>query len=451
MTDDQHFLSKDIHKLIVEMGWPAMVSFAMVVLFNLIDAFFVGQYIGSNALAVVNVVGTIQMSCLAFGIALGVAGASIMGRTIGNKDNTLCARTFVFQNAIVGLLSILFVTLGIQFSTPLIYAFGGKGEILSLAHDYYSILVLGLPMLLWGTMSSTIIQALGKPKTAMSITFFSLLLNSILDAVFIVKFGWGLEGAAWASFIAYILGTVIALKFFIHDNIYFKITRSSFKLDTLIAKETALIGVSVLLSVLVEQVIYIVVNHLVFQYYQETGVAIIGITLRVILLLAIIAIGIENGVRPIFSHNYGAEKWHRITATLHIASKHGFAANLALSALVLIFADSIIALFSSDPQILSIGPYALRVSCSLTALSTFTMILNAYYIGTGKANKSLFIGALSFGLVMTLLFTLSNQYGFNGLLIAFPITELIIALVVIFMMFQELKTLNNKKLQTAAL
>ena len=172
--------SQPISKLLIQQAVPASIGILVMSLNILIDTIFVGQWIGSNAIAAINVVLPVSFFIAALGMSIGVGGASIISRALGEGVQSKAERTFANQFTLTLLLTVFLVLFGLFFVDQIIPIFGGKGSLFSLAKTYYVIVLYGVPILAFCMMSNAAIRAEGKPKNAM----YAMLLPSVSNLVF---------------------------------------------------------------------------------------------------------------------------------------------------------------------------------------------------------------------------------------------------------------------------
>ena len=174
-----------IGKLLIKQAVPASIGILVMSLNILIDTIFVGNWIGANAIAAINVVLPVSFFIAALGMAIGVGGSSIISRALGAGNAPKALRTFGNQLTLTFLFTISFAVFGLIFVDTLIPAFGGKGNIFAPAKIYYEIILYGVPILGFVMMGNNVIRAEGKPKFAMYAMMIPSVTNLVLDVVFI--------------------------------------------------------------------------------------------------------------------------------------------------------------------------------------------------------------------------------------------------------------------------
>ena len=197
------FGTQPIPQLLVKQAVPASIGILVMSLNVLIDTIFVGQWIGSNAIAAINVVLPVSFFIAALGMAIGLGGGSLISRSLGKNNLEKATKTFGNQIVLTFSLTIGFVLFGLVFIEGIIPAFGGKGALFKPAKIYYTIVLYGVPILGCCMMGNNVIRSVGKPKNAMYAMMLPSISNLILDYVLIYIFDFGMYGAAWATTLSY--------------------------------------------------------------------------------------------------------------------------------------------------------------------------------------------------------------------------------------------------------
>ena len=229
--------SQPISKLLIQQAVPASIGILVMSLNILIDTIFVGQWIGSNAIAAINVVLPVSFFIAALGMSIGVGGASIISRALGEGMHSKAERTFANQITLTLVLTVFVVFFGLLFVDQIIPIFGGKGSLFSLAKTYYVIVLYGVPVLAFCMMSNAAIRAEGKPKNAMYAMLLPSVSNLVFDYIFIRVFDWGMMGAAWATTLSYCVCASYIIYFFLSKKSVLRPKLVAFILDSKLVKE----------------------------------------------------------------------------------------------------------------------------------------------------------------------------------------------------------------------
>ena len=182
-----------IGKLLVKQAVPASIGILVMSLNVLVDSIFVGNWIGSIAIAAINVVLPVSFFIAALGMAIGIGGSSIISRALGANNREKALKTFGNQITLTLLVTITMVALGLYYVDSLIPAFGGKGSIFEPAKVYYTIILYGVPFLALCMMGNSVIRAEGKPRFAMIAMIIPSIGNLLMDYIFIYLFDWKVD------------------------------------------------------------------------------------------------------------------------------------------------------------------------------------------------------------------------------------------------------------------
>jgi putative MATE family efflux protein len=424
MTQSQKFGSESIGKLLRQQAIPASIGILIMSIYGIVDTIFVGRWVGTMGIAAITVVMPITFLIGAIGMSIGVGGASIISRAYGEGNRERANQAFAHQIVMTLVFAILFSLLGGIFMDDLLRLFGGKGDILQPAHQYFKITLYSVPFLAWAMMANNIIRAEGYPKLAMYTLIVPALANLILDPVFIVIFRMGIEGAAWATALGYIASGLYAIYYFIFGKSHLRVGLKELALKRKIIREISGIGSVTLARQGTISILYIVLNNALFKYGDELAISTWGIINRVMMFANFPVLGITQGFVPIAGYNYGAQLWDRVTLVIRNAIKYGTVISFGLFILIMIFATQFVQIFTLDEAMLNQTPYALRLAFLATPLITIQLIGSAYYQAIGKAGPALFLALTKQGIfLIPLILILPVFFGLNGIWISFPIAD----------------------------
>ncbi len=383
--------TEKVKKLLFSMGWPAAMNFLVVTVYNLTDAIFVGKWLGPMQIAAVVVVGTVYFLFSAFGLVIGVGGSSIIARALGEKDKNKAAYAFGNQNLLVLLSSFLIVLIGWIGEDFILRLFGANGAIFPYASAYYRILLFGIPFTSWSSIGNSVIHTEGKAKVAMFNNLVPTIINMLLNPLFIKVFDLGIEGSAWATLVAYILGFLLSIRFFISGMSEINFNYTFIKFKPALVREIGEIGGSTLVNMITSNLFIIVLNQVLFTYEQESGVVLYGIINRVNMLLLIPIIGIDGAIRPTIGYNFGSQRMERIREAINTAMKYGLIVCYGLLGIVSLSADYFIHLFTDNAHLIAQTPLAMRVVFSFFPLIMIQTITNAYFQSIGKPQVAFYL------------------------------------------------------------
>ncbi|WP_047246747.1 MATE family efflux transporter [Maribacter thermophilus] len=445
--------TQPIGRLLISQAVPASIGILVMSLNVLVDSIFVGNWIGSIAIAAINVVLPVSFFISALGMSIGVGGASIISRALGSNDREKAYITFGNQITLTLIITISMVIAGFTYVESIIPAFGGKGAIYEPAKIYYTIVLFGVPFLALCMMGNTVIRAEGKPKFAMIAMIIPSIGNLLMDYVFIYKLDLGMEGAAWATTISNILCFAYVLYFFASPKSEIKFKARHLLLNAPVVKEIGSLGFVTLARQAVVSIIYLLMNNILFGLGGEAMVAVYAIVGRMLMFSLFPVFGITQAFLPIAGFNYGARKFDRVKESITTAIK--YAALLATVVFIglMVFPEAITSLFLSDKPgmsahdlqtnafVLENAPNAMRWVFAATPIIALQLIGAAYFQAIGKAVPALLLTLSRQGFFfIPLILILPRFWGEFGVWSAFPIADVLATIVTGYFLRMEIKS-----------
>ncbi|SIQ08177.1 MATE family efflux transporter [Maribacter ulvicola] len=444
--------TETISSLLIKQALPASIGILVMSLNVLVDSIFVGNWIGSIAIAAINVVLPISFFIGALGMAIGIGGASIISRALGANHKEKALRTFGNQISFTILITVVMVMVGLTFVDTLIPAFGGKGSIFELAKIYYTIVLYGVPFLALNMMGNNVIRSEGKPKFAMIAMIIPSVGNLILDYLLINVLDYGMEGAAWATTISYFMCFLYIVYFFLSDHSELKISSKYLRIKFSIVKEISSLGVVTLSRQAVVSVIYLLMNNILFDLGGEAMVAVYAIIGRMLMFALFPVFGVTQGFLPIAGFNYGAQKYDRVKESIYTAIKYAAILATIVFAGLMIFPGEIAGLFlghkpgmselelATNAFVLENTPSAMRWVFAATPIIALQLIGAAYFQAIGKAVPALLLTLCRQGFFfIPLILILPNFLGELGVWISFPIADFLATIVTGYYLRKEIR------------
>ena len=440
MSHSQELGTESISRILVKMAVPASIGILVMSIYFIVDTIFVGRFVGPLGIAAITVVMPVTFLISSMGMAIGVGGASIISRALGAEKPDKACRTFGNMITLTFLMVLTLMVAGTMFTDTILRTFGANGNILEYAREYFNIILVGVPCLAFAMMSNNVMRAEGEPKMAMLTMMIPAVFNLILDPILIVGLDMGLRGAALATSISYYLSAGWAAYFFLSGRSELKIFLSSLKLKIKLVKEIFSIGGVTLARQGSISLLIIVLNQSLFAYGGEMAVAVYGIINRSMMFVNFPVLGITQGFLPIAGYNYGAEKWGRVRAIIKTSILSGTAIAFGLFMVIMIFANHIVALFTTDPHLLEHTPRAMRLAFLATPLITSQLIGSAYFQAIGKALPALFLTLTKQGFfLIPLVLTFPLYFGLDGIWYAFPVSDVLAASVTLWYLRREVR------------
>ena len=429
-----------ISKLLFKQALPASIGILVMSLNILIDTIFVGQWIGSIAIAAINVVLPVSFFIAALGMAIGIGGSSIISRSLGSDNFQKARYTFANQITLTILITVSFVFLGLYFIESIIPLFGGKGGIYEPSKIYYTIVLYGVPFLALSMMGNSVIRAEGKPKFAMYALMIPSIGNIVLDIVFIKYLNMGMAGAAWATTGSYILCFIFIFWFFSSDKSELKIKIHHLYLKKLIVKEITSLGSITLARQATVSITYLLMNNILYNYGGEVSVTAYAIVGRMMMFSLFPVYGITQGFLPIAGYNFGAKNFERVKEVISLAIKYASFFATLVFLILMIFPEEITKVFTSDTDVIRETPAAMRWVFLATPIIAIQLIGAAYFQGIGKAKIGLILALLRQGILFVpLILIFPLFYGEMGAWMSFPISDLLATIITGVVLTREVK------------
>ena len=433
-----------IGKLLLRQSLPASIGILVMSLNILIDTIFVGQWIGPNAIAAINVVLPVSFFIAALGMSIGMGGGSIISRALGSNHTAKANKTFGNQLTLTLLFTLSFMTLGLVFMESIIPSFGGKGALYAPAKIYYTIVLYGVPILGLAMMGNNTIRSEGKPKYAMYAMLLPSISNLFLDYLFIKVFGWGMEGAAWATTLSYGVCMSYIVYFFLSgkSDLFLKI--SDLVLDFSVVKEIGSLGFVTLARQAVVSVTVLLVNNILFELSGESTVAVYAIISRMLMFALFPILGITQGFVPIAGFNFGADKKDRVLEVIRTALIYATVLATFVFFVIIFFSEAIASAFTQDQAVITKTKEVLMWVFLSTPIIGIQLIGSAYFQAIGKAIPALLLTLTRQGFFfIPLVLILPRYYGEFGIWISFPIAEVVATIVTAYFLRKELKRYNK--------
>ncbi|WP_306351401.1 MATE family efflux transporter [Flavobacterium sp. '19STA2R22 D10 B1'] len=442
MTDSSNSLkTEDIKTLLIRQAVPASIGILFMSVNILVDTIFVGQWIGSLAIAAVTVILPITFLISSLGMAVGIGGSSIISRALGSNDKEKALYTFGNQVLMTLVLSLIVLVIGLVFKTEVLLLFGANGNIMAPANEFFLPILLAGPFLALSMMGSNVIRAEGKAKFSMIAMIVPAIVNIALDIIFIKHLGWGMYGAALATAISYFMCFLFVVWFFMSKNSELKLQAKHFIYKSAIVKEITSLSFVTFSRQGVVSILAIILNHTLYTYGGEHSVAVYGIISRMLMFALFPILGITHGFLPIAGYNYGAKNYDRVVESIKIAIKYAGILSIIIFVIILILAKPIVAVFTTDPLVIAETPDALRWVFAASPVIAVQLIGAAYFQAAGKAIPALLLTLTKQGFfLIPLVLILPNYFGIFGVWVAFPIADVLSTTITAIFLKREINT-----------
>jgi putative MATE family efflux protein len=446
-------LEKDsIGKLLFKFSIPAVVGMLVNALYGAVDTIFVGQFVGTNALAGVGVTFPITNTIMAVGMLVGIGAAARISISLGQKKKYRAEK--YLGNAVV-LMIIGYAFVGI-IGKVMIYGILSylelQPEVAEYARTFTDIMLIGSIFQIMGLGLNNIIRSCGSPKIAMFTMIIGGITNIILDYIFIVPFKMGVSGAAWATIIAQAVSCIWVTAYFFGKSSLLKMKLKNFKLSLNIVLLILSIGFAPFMLQMAGSLIqFILSRQIVYAYNSGESDLVIGVMAvisRLTIILLMPVFGVNQGAQPIIGYNYGAKKYDRVKKTLKLAMI--VSTILCVSSFIMLetMPKTLLGLFISknDTKALEIGVHAIRIYCLGFAVVGFQVISSSFFQSIGKAAISMVLSmSRQIILLIPFLLILPRFFGPEGIWISAPMSDGLAFMISMFMIKWEMNKLKKEE------
>lgn len=439
-----------VSRLMFKFAIPSIVAMLVGALYNIVDQLFIGQTVGTLGNAATNIAFPLSTSCIALALLFGIGGASCFNLAMGRGDKEKAI--YFVGNALVMLFAcgLVLCIVAQVFLTPMLRLFGSPDDVLPYAQSYVRITAWGFPFLLLTTGGGHLMRADGSPKMTMISNLSGAIINTVLDAIFVLGFDWGMEGAAYATIIGQIFSACLVINYMRKFKTA-PLQKKHFKVEWEYLGRIVSVGMASFFNQLAIMIVQIVLNNSLKYYgalsaYGESiPIACAGIVMKVSQVFFSIVIGIGQGTQPIESFNYGAKNYKRVREAYKLACITGGCISLVSFALFQLFPRQILAAFGDGTEsYFTFGVKYFRVYLFFTCVNFLQPITATFFTSIGKAIKGVFLSLTRQILfLLPLLVILPLLMGIDGILYAGPIADMVAAVVAIIMVMLEFKTMNR--------
>jgi putative MATE family efflux protein len=433
-----------IGRLLWKLSMPAIIGMMVQGLYNIVDTFFVGRFTGTLGIGGIAIAFPIQMILMGIGMTIGIGGASILSRRMGERDHegaSTALGNMVLLSLIAGLSCMVF---GIAALHPLLRIFGANDVLMPYSKDYIFVILMGSPMITFSMVASSAARAEGNAKVAMNTMLIGAIMNIFLDPIFIVFLGLGVQGAAIATVISITASSVFLLRYLLSGKSEIKFHLHHLRIKKSIVRDIFAVGSSDFSRTAAMSLTSALFNNILRNLGGELPIAAFGIIFRVISFVFMPIIGIAQGAQPILGFNFGAKQFDRIKKGLQLANRSATAVALVGFLIFLIFPAQILSIFSTDPALIKMGTSATRWLVLGLPLVGYQNIGTSLFQALGKAKPAIFL-ALSRQVLflIPMVVILSHILGLRGVWLSFPAADLTSFSVTFIMVTYELRNLTR--------
>lgn len=421
--------SAPIGRLMFELAVPTVFAQIVNLLYNMVDRIYVGRIpgIGHMALAGLGVAFPIILLISAFSALVGMGGAPRAAICMGRKDHEGAERILGSSAAFLVILSIVLSVIFMIVKEPVLMMFGASENTLPYANQYLEIYLLGTISVQFALGLNQFITCQGYARVGMMTVLIGAIINIVLDPIFIFVCNMGVAGAALATIISQTVSAIWVVVFLCGKKSTLKIRKKYLKLDGAVLKPVILLGVSPFIMQATECLVQLTFNTGMQRFGNDYYVGAMTILFSLSQMLFLPIQGIAQGATPILSYNFGAGNLDRVKKAFKLLLGAALTFTMVGAGVFIIFADTFVSLFSSDPEIIRIGAYGLRIYFFGFTLFGAQTACQQTFLALGEAKISVFLALLRKIILLIPLAIILPRLGMgtDGLFYAEPISDII--------------------------
>lgn len=441
--------TEKIGKLLMQYAIPAIIAMTAASLYNMVDSIFIGQGVGTLAISGLALTFPLMNLAAAFGSLVGVGAATLVSVKLGQKDYDTAQRVLgnvVILNIIVGL---VFTFLTLIFLDPILYFFGASEDTIGYARDYMLIILAGNVITHLYLGLNSVLRAAGHPQKAMVATIITVILNTILDPIFIFVFDMGIQGAAIATILAQVVSLIWLIVIFKNKNELIHFRKGIFQLKRRIVIDSLSIGMSPFLMNLAATFVVIFINQGLKKHGGDLAIGAYGIVNRLVFLFIMIVMGINQGMQPIAGYNFGAKLYDRVTKVLKL-SIYAATTVTTLGFLIGMFIPELaVSVFTSDAELIRLSAEGMRIVVIFFPIIGFQIVTSNFFQSIGMARKAIFLSLTRQVLfLIPCLLILPHYMGTFGVWVSMPIADLAASIASAIMLWHQFKVFKSGKVSS---
>jgi len=433
-----------IGRLLFRLSLPAFIGMFVMTLYNVVDTIFIGHFVGPLGIAALAIVFPVQMLAMGIGHMTGTGGASLISRLIGADDLRSAERALGNTISSTFVLSGTLMIIGLSWIDMSLKQLGASEAILPYARDYMKIILIGLFVQTFAMLLNTLIRAEGNARVPMTGMIIGAVLNTLLDAVFIIYLGLGIKGAALATVIAEAVSVLYFSLYYCSGKNFLKFKPKNLSIRWPIVKPVFSIGIAAFSMSVANSISAVFVNKLCLAYGGDLAVSAFGVINRIITFALMPGIVIGMGLQPIVGFNYGALRYERILRAISISAVTATFFCINVSALMCFLPEPFIRIFTSDEKLVTLAAYASRRIFSAAYIIGLIFIGSTIFQALGKAVESFFTAISRATLfLIPLIFTLPRYMQLDGVWWAFPLSDILTFLLTLLFFIPQIKQLRK--------
>ncbi|MDR1259104.1 MAG: MATE family efflux transporter [Tannerellaceae bacterium] len=429
-----------IDKLLKGYAIPAIIALTAASLYNIADSIFIGQGVGAMAIAGLALTFPLMNLAAAFGSLVGVGASTLISVKLGQQEYEGANKALgnvLTLNIVIG---IVFTVIFLCFLDPILRFFGAGDLTLTYARDYMEVILAGNVVTHTYLGLNAVLRSSGHPRMAMYATLTSVVVNCLLNPIFIFGFGWGIKGSAWATVISQLISLVWQIVHFADRRQLLHFKKGIYRLKAEFVKSMLSIGLSPFLMNLCSCLVVLLINLGLKEHGGEMAIGAYGIVNRIVFLFIMIIMGLNQGMQPIAGYNFGARRFDRVTKVTKLTVYWAVGVSSFGFLICQLFPSYILRMFTDDAGLISEAVYGLHIVFAVFPVVGFQMVASNFFLSIGKSRQAIFL-SLTRQLLFLIpcLIILPHFFGIAGVWVSLPVADLTASVLTAFMIASQFR------------
>ncbi len=445
MSKQDNLREMPIGRLLWTFSLPSIIAMVVNAIYNVVDRIFIGHFAGEEALAGLTVAFPVMMFLFAMATLIASGGSALMSIQLGKRDLRKAGQ--FFGNAItLGVLLNITVIILIQWKMDAILRiFGADPSTIALSKSYLRIILIGFLFHMLAFVFNFTVRTEGQAHLPMIAMILSALTNILLDALFIIVFQWGVEGAAAATIIGQLLGFGLLASYYLRGKSSIKLQIQDFKLKASLVREILITGLSTFAGTVGNSLALGFLNQRLALYGGTQAITSMGAINSLFTLFFMPLMGLQQGMQPIVGFNHGAEQHDRVNQTMKLAMFWATAFSTLVFLALRLFPQTLLGMFiaPSSPT-MAVAVHGLGIFFLLLPIVGVNLLGVAFFQATAQAKKALILSMLrQFICLIPLLVILPPRYGLTGVWATAPVADGIAILITALALLSDYRNREN--------
>ena len=421
----QELGTEKIGKLLIRYAVPAMIAMLASSLYNIVDRAFIGHGVGPMALSGLAVTFPLMNLSAALGSMVGVGSGTMISLKLGQKDHESAQMLLGNSVTLNILIGVLFGVFSLIFINPILTLFGATDATIGYAREYMVII-------------------LAHPNKAMVATIGTVLLNTLLDYLFIMVFHWGIKGAAIATVISQVLAFSWQCYQLSDRSELIHLKKGTYRLHGDLVKNMLTIGLSPCLMNAAACFVVLLINRGLLKYGSDVAIGAYSIVNSFGFLIVMMVMGFNQAMQPIAGYNYGARQFDRVLRVLYLTMFFGTIVTTLGFAITEFLPGLCIRIFTDDPELTAIAMTGMKITFLVFPLVGSQMVTGNFFQSIGMPGKSILMSlSRQLLLLIPFLLILPRYYGINGIWYSMPASDLLSVILGVSLLIPQVRKLKK--------